>query len=103
VVNADRRGLGAIGEPEREPCHPEPPGERPPLFPPGPGDRAAWARILAAQPAFAPAATQPDLRGVADGLALDRSRYLRLLGNGVVPLQAAYAFVWLWLALEDAG
>ena len=55
------------------------------LFPPGPGDRAGWERLLAADPAFEPA-----LRGDADGLA-DRVDRLRACGNGVVPLVAAYA------------
>ena len=117
------------------------------LHPPGPGDHAAWAAILAASPDRAPsfarrdavaaavnfAATldpitsqtlEPRLRGLsgtaqlgtlveeagavvdqaealasfcqlADGLA-QRTRALRLLGNGVFPLAAAYA--WRTLA-----
>ena len=88
------------------------------LFPPGPGDAAAWADALAVAPHLAPAAGLADciarasnmaaalewqgqaaaehtLRRMADGLA-SRSRALRLLGNGVVPLAAAYA--WRTLA-----
>ena len=33
----------------------------------------------------------------------ERVSRLRMLGNGVVPLQAAYAFVSLWAALTDGG
>lgn len=57
------------------------------IFPPGPGDRDAWREILERAPHLEPA-----VRGLADGLAATRIDWLRLLGNGVVPLQAAYAF-----------
>jgi DNA (cytosine-5)-methyltransferase 1 len=89
-----------------------------PRFPPGPSDSAAWADTLAVAPDLAPAtgladclawaarlaqavgeqgegAAESHLRGMADGLA-SRSRQLRLLGNGVVPLAAGYA--WRTLA-----
>lgn len=81
------------------------------VFPPGPGDVAGWERWLAAG---GPAPAEPRLRRGADGVAsglvpagaplgewwepelaswwVDR---LRLLGNGVVPLQAAEAFRFL--------
>lgn len=62
----------------------------PSLFPPGPGDRAAWERIARDSPGLLPATTQPRVRGMADGMA-SRVDQLRMLGNGVVPLQAAYA------------
>jgi DNA (cytosine-5)-methyltransferase 1 len=54
-------------------------------FPPGPDDSEAWRRYLEEHPSLEPA-----LRRGADGMAnrLDR---LRLLGNGVVPQQAALA------------
>ena len=65
------------------------------LFPPGPADVDAWLRILEQHPSLAPA-TEPEVRRMADGLA--RADWLRLLGNGVVPLQAAYAFCSLWAA-----
>ena len=91
-----------------------------PLFPPGPGDRGAWAETLAIAPDLAPAtgigdcfawarsmaaavaqpeqaAAQSALRRMADGMAL-RTRALRLLGNGVCPLAAANA----WRALSSA-
>ncbi|QYX56818.1 DNA cytosine methyltransferase [Roseovarius sp. SCSIO 43702] len=90
------------------------------LHPPGPGDPAGWAAILAARPDLAPAlglsdclawagrlaaypespgaaAAQSALRRMADGLA-HRARALRLLGNGVHPLAAAYA----WRSLAAA-
>jgi len=90
------------------------------IFPPGPGDAAAWSDTLAIAPDLAPAtgigdcfawagnlaqtlaqpeqaAAEPAVRRMADGLAA-RSRALRLLGNGVCPLAAAYA----WRALASA-
>jgi len=67
------------------------------LFPPGPGDRAGWERLLAADPALEPA-----LRGDADGLA-DRVDRLRACGNGVVPLVAAYALRTLLARSEREG
>ena len=90
------------------------------LFPPGPGDAAAWAAVLRSAPDMAPAAAardlhawarnmeadgrewwqaaaEPEFRRLVDGLA-DRSSKLRLLGNGVVPLSAAYA----WRSLSAA-
>ena len=60
------------------------------LFPPGPNDHDAWRECLTASPQLEPA-----FRRMADGLAsrLDIGRIdrLRMLGNGVVPLQAAHA------------
>lgn len=70
-----------------------------PLFAPGPGELEEWARNLQIDPDLEPA-----LCRVPDGYAagMDASR-LRITGNGVVPLQAAYAFVTLWAALEYGG
>jgi len=59
-------------------------GERP-AWPPGPGDADGWARYLRAAPD-----AEPNIRRGADGLA-HRVDRLRLCGNGVVPLVAAYA------------
>ncbi|MBN2630900.1 MAG: DNA cytosine methyltransferase [Rhodobacteraceae bacterium] len=90
------------------------------LHPPGPGDLAGWAAVLAARPDLAPAlgfddclawarrlaadpegpvtaTAEPALRRMADGLA-HRARALRLLGNGVHPLAAAHA----WRSLAAA-
>jgi site-specific DNA-cytosine methylase len=90
------------------------------LFPPGPADTQGWADALATAPDLAPAAGLADclawaghlaqaLEGpeqaqaqsrlclMADGLAA-RSRALRLLGNGVHPLAAGYA----WRSLANA-
>jgi len=67
-------------------------------FPPGPADTGLWRHIIATRPDLAPA-VESGVRGVADGRAsrLDR---LRGLGNGVVPLAAAYAFVSLWACIN---
>ena len=92
------------------------------LFPPGPSDMAAWSAALRMAPDLAPStafgdiahrasqlaalveagelaekAAEPQLCRMVDGLA-SRSRALRLLGNGVVPLEAAYA----WRTLSAA-
>lgn len=70
-----------------------------PLYPPGPNDIDAWREIIERTPQFEPA-----VRRMADGMAgrLDR---LRMLGNGVNPLQAAYAVRTLCsrLARRSAG
>lgn len=65
------------------------------VFPPGPGELDRWRAILARHPELAPA-TEPAVRGMADGMAsqlgLTRAQKLRMLGNGVVPQQAALAW-----------
>ncbi|WP_374290128.1 DNA cytosine methyltransferase [Paenirhodobacter enshiensis] len=93
---------------------------RPWVHPPGPGDLAGWRATLTARPDLAPslalddaliwsshlqktlagpeaAAAEPTVRRMVDGLA-NRSRALRLLGNGVHPLAAAHA--WRTLAVS---
>ena len=67
-------------------------GDELPAWPPGPSDTDAWKRVLELRPDLAPA-VEPPVRGVADGLGrrLGRSDQLHILGNGVVPQQAAYA------------
>lgn len=84
------------------------------LFAPSPSDQR-WTDIIASAPWLAPAlsieeqheaaeiacaATESIFCGVADGVAAwldftNRARKLRCVGNGVVPLQAATAFVVL--------
>lgn len=78
-----------------------------PLFPPGPGNRIEWERILRARPDLAPA-VEPRVRGVADGASAgvggfraSRLDQLQALGNAVVPLQAAKAFVTLWACIQN--
>lgn len=77
------------------------------LFPPGPADLDGWRRVLAHSPHLEPAVCR-----MADGVAarLDlagphaaRIERLRLLGNGVVPLQAAYAIRTLCARLAAQG
>jgi DNA (cytosine-5)-methyltransferase 1 len=69
------------------------------LFPPGPAELDLWRGILERYPDLSPS-TESRVRGVAHGVA-DRVDRLRMLGNGVVPLEAAYAFLTLWAALEE--
>jgi DNA (cytosine-5)-methyltransferase 1 len=71
--------------------------ERPSAFPPGPDDLDAWRDIIERSPGLEPA-----VRRVAHGLAY-RVDKLRLLGNGVVPLVAAYALKTLSHRLAARG
>lgn len=77
-------------------------GREVPLFPPGPEDVDRWRGVLAGTPELEPA-----FRRMADGMAsrLDIGRVdrLRMLGNGVVPLQAAYAIRTLVTRLTARG
>lgn len=61
------------------------------FFPPSPDAFPAWEDWLAARPDLLPCVV-----GTHDGLAGKMDRY-RLVGNGVVPLEAAYAFCTLAL------
>jgi DNA (cytosine-5)-methyltransferase 1 len=67
-------------------------------FPPGPGDVEQWRAILERFPELSPA-IEPGFRFMANGMAVmvdeRRTDALRMLGNGVVPLQAAAALVVL--------
>lgn len=63
-------------------------------WPPGPADAEGWRQYLNSWPG-----AEPALRRSADGMARQVDR-LRLLGNGVVPDQAALAFRVLWERLH---
>ena len=70
------------------------PSGRPMEFPPGFND-PRWTQVIEERPDLAPRIkTQSKVRGVADGLGreLARSSKLKILGNGVVPKQAAVAY-----------
>lgn len=72
------------------------------LFPPGPDDDNGWRGALATAPEL-----EPSFRRVANGLAsrLDVGRVdrIRMLGNGVVPLEGAYALRTLGSRLAARG
>lgn len=72
------------------------------IFPPGPDDLSGWRSALASSPEL-----EPNFRRVADGLAtrmdIGRVDRIRMLGNGVVPLQAAYALRTLVTRLAARG
>ncbi len=74
-----------------------------PDFPPGPTDSKSWSTVLVQHPELRPAISQAEaeslVRGMADGMA-SRVDRLRACGNGVVPLQAAFAFTTLARALK---
>lgn len=61
-------------------------GDTPRPWPPGPDDAEAWAEVLEERPDLAPATAEPEP---------ERAAMLRLLGNGVVPEQAAEAVTQL--------
>ena len=67
--------------------------DRLPIFAPARNDFRSWTFTASVAPTLMPA-TEPELRGVADGM-VSRSDRLRLVGNGVVALAAAYAFLSL--------
>lgn len=73
------------------------------LFAPGPGAITQWTGIVTDTPCLAPA-VKPGFRVLADGVALvvdaARADQLRCVGNGVVAIQGAAAFVEL---LRRAG
>lgn len=67
------------------------------LFPPGPGDIDGWRTVLERSPQLEPA-----VRRMADGMA-SRVDALRMLGNGVVSLEGAYALRVLATRLARRG
>jgi DNA (cytosine-5)-methyltransferase 1 len=93
------RPIVALREPEQRAFDPwTGPG---PAFPPGPDDDGGWARTLAVWPHLEPVvcgkpyelATRLDrARQWATAARANRLDRLRLLGGGVVPLEAAFAF-----------
>ena len=67
-------------------------------WPPGPSDRAGWAHVLERWPWLTTATTQSDLRDMAHGVPIglaSRKDQLMVLGNAVVPAQAAFAYMTL--------
>ena len=92
VGNADSQRRRAQGDSELTPAGIGW-GCRPFQWPPGPGSTEDWREVIEVRPDLAPA-VKPEVRGVADGMArgLARTQQLRILGNGVVPQQAALAF-----------
>jgi len=77
------------------------------LWPPGPGELEEWREIIERYPSLEPATTdeaiKSQIRGVATRLAY-RVHRLRMLGNGVVPVQAAVAFCSLLdIARREGG
>ena len=73
-------------------------------FPPGPDDGRGWVEALEAHPWLSPHA-QSAIRGVVDGppvgLGISRPEQIRILGNSVVPQQAALAWQLLWRDLPQ--
>jgi len=72
---------------------PEEDGDELETWPPGPKERDRWERILSKRSDIAPA-TQPPIRGVADGVPSRMDR-ICALGNAVVPMVGAVAFAVL--------
>lgn len=96
VGNPDLSGLEGWGM-----CPSERSGQRfawtsdlPCEWPPSPLDSVMWEHVITYRPDL-----EPTVRRVAHGMA-NRVERLRLLGNGVVPLQAAHAFRVLWNRLH---
>jgi DNA (cytosine-5)-methyltransferase 1 len=67
-------------------------------FPPGPTDHDAWRAVLEHYPHLPPA-IESGVCVLVNGMAVvvdeDRSHQLRCTGNGVIPIQAAIAFIHL--------
>ena len=90
------------GDCDTQPKQPAAPGTGLPLFPPCRNDYDGWQRAGQMRPDLWPA-VEPGVRLLADGppVLVDEYRVeqLRCIGNGVVPLCAAFAFIALaWRA-----
>ncbi|MBY3162099.1 DNA cytosine methyltransferase [Rhizobium laguerreae] len=72
------------------------------LFPPARDNYPEWGSVLAVAPDLEPAFCRV-VDGVASRLDVDRVECLRMLGNGVVPLEAAYALRTLVTRLAASG
>ncbi len=102
----DGRAPGSFGGAERRDALER--ASAPSLFPPGPDDLDAWRAVLAVRPDLAPAVESP-LRRVVDVLASGlvgpryRAERLSAVGNGVVPLVAAHAFLTLYRSLTESS
>ena len=71
------------------------PGPDRPAWPPGPDDVEGWKQILQLHPELAPATeAKPGFRGIPHGPSTWADQ-LRALGNSVVPVVAAKAFITL--------
>ena len=101
MVNADSIGRRTHGDSEQQSTRAGW-GGRPLQWPPSPQSTESWREVIEVRPDLAPA-TKPKVRGVADGMAggLARADKLRILGNGVVPQQAALAFTLLHDRMEN--
>lgn len=88
VADADGPGRGDVGQPKRSESFIDGCGDPASAFPPGPDDYEGWANYFGALPGV-----QRSPYGSAAGL-VGRDR-LRVVGNGVVPVVAAYAYVAL--------
>jgi len=100
MVNADSIGRRTQGDSEQQSTGAGW-GGRPFQWPPSPQSTANWREVIEIRPDLAPA-IKPEVRGVANGMAggLARNDRLRILGNGVVPQQAALAYLTLLERLE---
>ena len=86
-----------------------------PLYPPGPGDREAWARLIARFPELEPTfckeghmlsemqKTESCIHRTLNGPTTGVDLRLRAVGNGVVPAVAARAFRELANKLKKDG
>lgn len=100
---ADTGGDGKQGAPEGVPRGDDAlaVGDRDelPRYAPARNDYRAWAIVAGVDPARMPA-IESEVRRISDGLA-PASDQLRLAGNGVCPLVAAYAFITLSACLAE--